>query len=420
MSVNKLNTTANLPVGATGVVFQGWSTAGDYTYPSTLPVGNYIAYASPSASNNYVVAPNSLGAASPLSVSATDYPTGYAPLGITSAETALNFSSKLQTLQRPTSLAGGGGFAYDGTYIYQVSNISSTLGYSTDGITWSTRTVAFGSTQSATSASVFQKIAYNAGVTNKFIITGINTTSATGYISTSTDGVTWTARTGVALGSSETAGAVVINPAVTVKYCLANLSVSAGNEIHSSTDGITWVQRTVASLSSGYSGAAATSGGTTGAVYVYANQSSSFSQPVAASTDGITWTTRNTGVASAGAYGVAYGAGIYLVTGSNTGAYSTSTDGITWTSRAFPTSSISTSPYVHFLNSKFHVWNVNIYFSSTDGITWTTKQSTIDSGNGRSAVWNGTRYLVNNASTNYTGRNAYYALYSTTGAPALN
>jgi hypothetical protein len=50
-----------LPLGASGVVFEGWSNTGDYTHSATVPVGNYIAFASPLGSVNFLTLPNTLG-----------------------------------------------------------------------------------------------------------------------------------------------------------------------------------------------------------------------------------------------------------------------------------------------------------------------------------------------------------------------
>jgi hypothetical protein len=77
---------------------------------------------------------------------------------------------------------------------------------------------------------------------------------------------------------------------------------------------------------------------------------------------------------------------------------------------------------VHFLNGLFHVWNQGRYITSTNGITWTRKYNALPNNNpGYTAIWNGNRYVVNdNSTSNYIGKNSYYALYSTTGSTALN
>jgi hypothetical protein len=424
MSVNSLNQVSQqLPLGATGVVFAGWSSQGDYTYTTSVPVGNYIAYASPNGSNNFLRLPNSLGT-SALTLSAANFPTGSAAVSVISAETAINFASSLVAVPVSTTIFPGGGsagFIYDGTNIFQAGETPSSLIVSTNGITWTSRTPVFGTAQTV-AYSGYNRIAFNNGVTNKYIIVGRDISSTGGYISTSTDGVTWTARTGVAISSNQNANGVVINAAATVKYCLVNYSASTGNEIYSSTDAVTWVQRTVIATSSPYSGGVATNGtAATNQIYVYANRASSGNN-ISTSTNGITWTTRSSAVPSTGSFGVAWGAGLYVVGTSSATAYTTSTDGVTWTSRSFTVGNFGTSGvWPHFLNGLFHIWGNSQYITSTDGITWIQKNNILPvSTTGFTAIWNGTRYIVNPNADNYTGRNSYYALYSTTGSTTLN
>jgi hypothetical protein len=424
MSVNSLNQVSQqLPPGATGVVFAGFSSIGEYTYTTSVPVGNYIAYASPDGANNFLSLPNTLGASS-LNITAANNPTGSVIVSLTSAETAINFSTLLAAIPQPTTIfpsGGGAGFIYDGTNIFQAGETPSNLIVSTDGINWTSRTPVFGTAQTV-GYSGYNRIAFNNGVTNKYIIVGRDISSNGGYISTSTDGVTWTARTGVAFSTNQNANGVVINAAATVKYCLVNYSAAGGNEIYSSTDAITWVQRTVSTTSSPYSGGVATNGtAATNQIYVYANRASSGNN-ISTSTNGIVWTTRSSAVPSTGSHGVAWGAGLYVVGTSSSTAYTTSPDGVTWTSRTFPVTFNTNGIWVHFLNGLFHVWNQGRYITSTNGITWTRKYNALPNNNpGYTAIWNGNRYVVNdNSTSNYIGKNSYYALYSTTGSTALN
>lgn len=92
-----------------------------------------------------------------------------------------------------------------------------TLRTSTDAITWTARTS--GTTQNLVSITYF----------NSLYIIG----SDEGYLATSTDGITWTARTSQ-FGNLPIRALNVVN----------NLVVATGDRLSSSTDGITWTSRT--------------------------------------------------------------------------------------------------------------------------------------------------------------------------------
>ena len=104
---------------------------------------------------------------------------------------------------------------------------------------------------------------------------------------------------------------------------VANYSAAAA----SSTDGITWTARTLPSSTSWQS---VTYGDGTFVVV-------SDSEAAASSTDGITWTAR-TLPSSATWLSVTYGDGTFFAVALSSAAAASSTDGITWTARTLPSS----------------------------------------------------------------------------------
>jgi len=234
---------------------------------------------------------------------------------------------------------------------------------STDGVTWTTRTGNNGATANG--------LAYGAGVY-------VYSYSGNSGVKTSTDGITWTQRTG--FGSSLPSGVVFGN----------NIFIATQNQFSSglgvSTDGITWTTRSTSPVSSINDRP----------IFYTGNR---FFIPstvfLATSTDGITWVSRASGQAvGQTTNSVAFGNSTYVSVGAN-GFAATSTDGLTWTTRTsgFGTTNIST---VSFGNGFFAAGGSGGSIStSTDGITWTFRNSsnvttgfysTSDSGNGVIAI----------------------------------
>lgn len=147
---------------------------------------------------------------------------------------------------------------------------------------------------------------------------------SSGQISTSTDAVTWTARTS---GTTSTLNAVIWDGA---KFITAG---TAGN-IRSSTDGITWTLTNTGATFDSYDIA------WNGSTYVVVGAASSDPR-IATSTDGVTWTLRTVpaGINNP-LYGVTWSSALGLfvaVSGASTTNNSiTSPDGITWTLRTTP------------------------------------------------------------------------------------
>jgi hypothetical protein len=190
---------------------------------------------------------------------------------------------------------------------------------------------------------------------NVFALTYANTlfvaAGSAGAIRTSTDGITWTARTSNTIST--------IN---TLTYGGGGLYVygAAGGGIGTSTDGITWTART-----SGTTSTIQTL--TYGSIYVCAGNGGM----LRTSTDAITWTTGTSGTTST-INALVYGS-IYVCAG-NGGMLRTSTDAITWTAvTSGTTSTINELLYAGGLY--VYGGNGGVLATSTDAITWTTRTS---------------------------------------------
>jgi hypothetical protein len=401
ISVFPTPTISNLPLGATSTVFQGLSSIGNYTYTSTVSAGTYQAY-SLSSQQSYLYMPAISGTSGRISLT-TGIPyiisnTGSEP----NLELLTNWSSRSHlTNTSPNSTV------WDGTTLW-VKGQDPVVSFSTNGTTWATRAIPFLSTTA--SGGEANMIAYNAGVTNKFVALNVLTSANTGCVSTSTDGITWTGRTSV--GTNNPAGAV-INAATTNKYVMTN-NAATSNMIFTSTDGVTWTGRTVNTNSRATTGYGATNGtASTNEIYVYSTVGTGTAL-VITSTNGVTWTSRTaanwTGVNTGS---VTFGAGIYLLSAAaNSGLYATSTNGVTWTSRSYPVAANGVNTL--FNNGLFHTVSANSYMYSTDGITWTYKPYSICGTGGGMVIYAFSKDNGIATSSIFNTTPAYYALYNST------
>jgi hypothetical protein len=230
------------------------------------------------------------------------------------------------------------------------------------GFGTSSPTDVYGSWQTMPATDQYNAVGYNG--TNTWVAVSATNTSAT-----STDGITWTARTpGVA----------------SVTYYdlkwLNNLFLLGGSSgnLYTSPDAITWTART--------------SGFGTSTIYDFAYGSSVYvavgtGGVVNSSTDAITWSARSGGFGSSTVWGVSYGGGKFVAVGgtATTGKIASSTDGITWTNPTSPFSSTTVNISRVAYNSVLGQWicvavetdATNSYASlsaSTDGVTWATKR----------------------------------------------
>lgn len=221
------------------------------------------------------------------------------------------------------------------------AGITTGLSSSTDGITYSTVTV--------NNASAMSAIDFNNGETHKWVIGGSN-----GEIYTSTDSITWTART------SGTTSAIqwIFNNGSSYFAC------GAGGVVRNSTDGITWNTTTTGM------GAASVVFGTfiTGITNPYIICSND--GILQSSTDGVTWTTQSIGFATSSINMVNKSGALVCAVGAG-GCYATSTDGITWSNSnsLFTTSSINVL-MSDGTNLVAGTTGAGIH-ASTNGVTWT-------------------------------------------------
>lgn len=168
---------------------------------------------------------------------------------------------------------------------------------STDGVTW---TVASGG---SIRDLVFQNGQY-VGV------------GASGLVTTSPDGITWTSHTATAgFGSSAVYGIAYGNGLF--------VAVAAGGLLATSPDGMTWTQRT-----SNFGNAIIYNVAFGGGVFVAVGASGG----LITSTNGTTWTKINAGFGNNIIFDVAYFEGVFMAVGAN-GLLATSSDGVTWTQK---------------------------------------------------------------------------------------
>ena len=226
-----------------------------------------------------------------------------------------------------------------GNNLYVIAGGSGGLATSTDSVTWTARTSGFGT-------STINTLTYGNGL---YVAGGVS-----GTLTTSTDGTTWTART-AGFGTS-----------AIQKILYANgiyLAGGAGGTLTTSTDGTTWTART---------------SGTTNNIYdlFFANGIFLLGASVGvirSSTDGITWTDRFSTIwGNSDVRKISYGNGRYVI-GGGYGHTAISTDAITWT-----ISDMSNVPLhynntlsMEYINGYFIQADANGYLMcSTNGIDW--------------------------------------------------
>ena len=235
-----------------------------------------------------------------------------------------------------------------GVYAAVATN-SSIAASSTDGITWTQRTMP-------TSAAWWPvTVNPNTGV---FVAIADQTSIA----ASSTDGITWTQRT---MSSSNFWRGVTVNPTTGV---FVAVSGGGGTIAASSTNGITWTDRTI--IGGDYN--TVTVNPTTG-VFVAISWGG---QVAASSTDGITWTQRNLpSVAQWNCIAVNSSTGVFVAIAFGQTIAASSTNGTTWTARTLPSAgwrSVTCNPTTGIFAAVAD-GPTTIAASSTDGITWTQR-----------------------------------------------
>ncbi|MEW9586238.1 hypothetical protein [Paraburkholderia sp. DGU8] len=205
-----------------------------------------------------------------------------------------------------------------GSGLFVAVGTTGVIASSSDGVTWTQRTSPYSST--------WYCITYAAGL---FVAAG-----ASGTIATSPDGVTWTARAS-AFGGNEIRSIAYGNG----KF----VAVGATGMLATSPDGVTWTaQNTVFGTSEIYAV-------TFGNGFFVAG---AYGGVLAASSDGATWTAFNSGGSSSGQIsGLAYGNGMFVVTGTSYGAATVETLSTTYSSTSQfvlpkPAAYLGANPYI--------------------------------------------------------------------------
>jgi predicted RecA/RadA family phage recombinase len=279
------------------------------------------------------------------------------------------------------------------------SSGSGTLATSPDGITWTIRNPAL-------TNSSWQSVTYGNGI---FVAIADSCATSNNCLMTSSDGINWTGRVTVVANSwqSVTYGNGLF---VAVAYS------GTGNRVMTSPDGINWTIRTSAADNSWRSVAY-------GNGLFVAVSSTGTGNRVMTSPDGINWTIRTSATDNSW-QSVTYGNGLFVaVAQTGTGNFvMTSPDGINWTSRtdAFD----ATWKSVAYGNGLFiatacsptavgcNVTSGNRVMTSPDGITWATNTSAMNDSPWLGVVYgNGTFVAVSSMGTTTN------AMYSTSTLP---
>jgi len=269
------------------------------------------------------------------------------------------------------------------TYVVGLRHATDPNGFSvytsTNAVTWTARSVNWPSTFTYPLGLVY---------TDKFVMSAYVTGTALtnrNYFFTSTDGITWTTRT----GASSSGGYVMSLIYGNSTYVAVN-SGAGVNGIQTSTDGITWTNRTLAvDLSSdGY----VAYGNSVFVFQGYGPSGSTYRAVIQTSTDAVTWTYRSTFVDSGYPKGLTFANGLFYAFsdppfGGAPSIVHTSTDGITWTRATSLMSSMDTINCVVYdsTNSLLYACGLNGNIGNSSTGTVGTSVIGISSDNG--ATW---------------------------------
>jgi hypothetical protein len=208
---------------------------------------------------------------------------------------------------------------------YWVAGGASKIATSTDGINWTQQTNP--------AAGNWQAVAYGNGL---WVLLQANGTM---YTATDPTG-TWTVRT-----------STLANGAYDVHYAKAQSIWVAGADqaattgaLASSTDGLTWTARTSANTTKSFAWFASNS-----SVIICATSNATPTCDVQSSTNGTTWTDRTPASGVQYVYGAASDdAGLIAICAANTGGViQTTSDGTTWTDRGAPAAGVSMTAICH-------------------------------------------------------------------------
>ena len=213
---------------------------------------------------------------------------------------------------------------------------STAAATSANGTTWTSRTMPSSSAWYGLTSSGTLIVTVDSGGTT---------------VARSADGITW---------NTSTAPNAFSYPAIYGNGVFNALDNARGQ---TSSDAITWTARTIPSASPGgwrYSVYG-------GSLWVAPTNGSN---SVVTSSDAITWTKSSGVLPSSSAWsGISYGASTYVTTDSGSTAAATSTNGTTWTSRT----SAGGTRQVQYINGVFVGVADNFIQTSTNGTSWTSR-----------------------------------------------
>ena len=332
------------------------SLSGTVTFSSASTGGLATSYTVTSSPGGFT----GTGSSSPITVSGLSSSSSYTFTMVAINSTGTSKVSNTSSSITPTAITPGAAF-----------DLSVT--------TWTSRT---------SSVSFNQPRVFSRGST--FVALNFGTADASTY--SSTDGITWTART---MPSSQRWSSFVYASAITLYVAISGALGSNSSAAATSTDGVTWTARTMSS-SHAWNGVAGIGGSQN--VVTIANDVGSGSNIAAYSADGVSWSNA-TMSSTRGWQGIAYGNSIFIAISNFTVVSTSSNYGLTWTERTFPFAAAGiayggTSNYFVVVGGT--PGQTSAY--STDGTSWTTR--TMPSNNYWYSVTSGNNGFVATSSIN--------------------
>lgn len=263
-----------------------------------------------------------------------------------------------------------------GNGLYVVAGSNASVFVSTDASSWTLRTSGIAGTGSIGNG-YGNAFVYG----DKYVISAISS----GYLSTSTDTITWTPRN---IPADNITNIIYEN-----NLYVATNAFNIGNQLCTSVDAITWTLRTVGytTSSSSYGLAFANNENTENENrYVYAGASGRF----ATSTNAIQWTFRTSGTTETIYQFINDGTNYYGV--GTDGTLMVSTNAIQWSFRTsgFGSTNINSITYNASLTEKYLIGgDAGLTKTSTDGFVWVARSSLFKNQN-VNAVSNGNNIYI--------------------------